>query len=145
MRIALPLAVLLALGSYVACGFGIYADDGSVNPSPDYWGWQCADGTTPDPVAGCLPQTCDNSSFPSFAEVDGGLTCVCADGTNVLISTCSNDGTCDDASTPTLDESDAGDACVCADGTSVVLSSCGVDGGMDNGGADDGGMDDGGS
>jgi hypothetical protein len=104
----------LAIAAFTAtCGFGLYGDDGAANPSPDYWGWRCADGTTPDPDAGCLPQTCDDSSSPTL-EADGGFACVCADGTAVLVSSC-----CDDGSTPTFETGDAGPACVCADGTDV--------------------------
>jgi hypothetical protein len=113
MRIALPLALLLLVGSHAACGFGIYADDGSADPSRDYWGWQCADGTAPDPDAGCLPQMCHDSSSPKL-EADAGLDCVCADGTAVLVSSC-----CDDGSTPTFESGDAGPECVCADGTDI--------------------------
>jgi len=91
MRNAWPLGLLLLVAFTAACGFGIYADDGSPDPSPSYWGWQCADGTAPNPDAGCLPPACDDGSTPTLAA-DGGPACVCADGTQVLLSTCEGDG-----------------------------------------------------
>jgi hypothetical protein len=83
---------LLVVGILVtggACGFGFYNDSGNPVQGTDYWGWQCADGTAPPPDAGCLPQTCDDSSAP--ARGDGGL-CVCADATVVLPSSCLDGG-----------------------------------------------------
>jgi hypothetical protein len=73
-----------ALGS--ACGFGFADDSGNPIPATDYWGWQCADGSTPDPDAGCPPPgPCDDGTYPSFA--DGGA-CTCDDGTVLTSSDC---------------------------------------------------------
>ena len=83
--LALAFSLLVASG---ACGFGFYNDSGIPEPPTNYWGWQCVDGTVPFPDAGCLPKACDDASTPTL---DGG-TCVCADGTDVLLSTCSNGG-----------------------------------------------------
>jgi hypothetical protein len=83
---------LLVFGFLVAggaCGFGFYNDSGNPVPGTDYWGWKCADGSAPPPDAGCLPQACDDSSTPALT--DGGV-CVCADGTDVLPSSCSEGG-----------------------------------------------------
>jgi hypothetical protein len=41
------------LAMLAACGFGFYGGGGAPYPGPDYWGWQCADGTQYDPDAGC--------------------------------------------------------------------------------------------
>jgi len=71
------------------CGFGVYDNSGRPDPGTGYWGWQCADGTLPIPDAGCLPQSCDDSSTPELS--DGGA-CLCANGTDVLLSTCSDGG-----------------------------------------------------
>ncbi len=84
--------VLLALGFLVtgaSCGFGLYDNSGKPDPATNYWGWQCAEGTVPNPNAGCLPQTCGDASAPALG--DGGA-CVCADGTDVLLSSCSDGG-----------------------------------------------------
>ena len=113
------LVTILLLGLTATCGFGFGDDLGTPTPPAGYWGWLCADGTTPDPQAGCLPQTCDDNSTPAL-QADGGLECVCVDGTDVLVSTC-----CDDASTPTFETSDAGQECVCADGTDVPACNMG--------------------
>ena len=72
-----------------ACGFGFYDNSGHPDPATSYWGWQCADGTLPAPDAGCLPPACGDSSTPALG--DGGA-CVCANGTDVLLSTCSDGG-----------------------------------------------------
>jgi hypothetical protein len=83
--------LLLAFGFLAAggaCGFGFYDNSGHPDPPTNYWGWQCADGTVPIPDAGCLPQTCDDASTPAL---DGG-SCACADGSDVLPSSCSDGG-----------------------------------------------------
>jgi hypothetical protein len=77
----------LAVGG--ACGFGFYDNSGNPDPAISYWGWQCADGTVPNPDAGCLPQTCDDSSAPALTDAGA---CVCADGTDVLLSSCADGG-----------------------------------------------------
>jgi hypothetical protein len=51
MRRALIALCLLSLAE--ACGFGFADDTGAAEPSSGYWGWTCADGTTPAPDAGC--------------------------------------------------------------------------------------------
>ena len=38
-----------------ACGFGLADDSGAASPAGNPWGWQCADGSTPPPDAGCPP------------------------------------------------------------------------------------------
>jgi hypothetical protein len=83
--LTLAFSVLVAIS---ACGFGLYNDSGNPAPPNNYWGWLCVDGSVPVPDAGCLPRTCDDSSAPTL---DGGA-CVCADGTDVLLSTCSSGG-----------------------------------------------------
>ncbi len=52
MRGTIQILLILAL-ALSACGFGLANDSGSPEPAADYWGWQCADGTTPAPDAGC--------------------------------------------------------------------------------------------
>jgi hypothetical protein len=90
MKNALPVLAVLLLSLTASCGFGFADDLGTPVPPTNYWGWQCADGTAPDPDAGCLPASCDDSSTP--AESDGGDACVCADGTLVLSCACQADG-----------------------------------------------------
>jgi hypothetical protein len=71
-----------------ACGFGIGDDSGKPKPPQNYWGWQCADGTAPDPNSGCLPASCDDNSTPAFNADQSA--CLCADGSAVLLSSCSD-------------------------------------------------------
>jgi hypothetical protein len=69
-----------------ACGFGLADDSGKPIPATDYWGWQCVDGSTPDPDAGCPPPgPCGDGTCPSVA--DGGA-CTCDDGTTLEATDC---------------------------------------------------------
>jgi hypothetical protein len=51
-RLILSLIVVL-LAHALACGYGFYNGSGTPYPGPDYWGWQCADGSQWEPDAGC--------------------------------------------------------------------------------------------
>ena len=56
-------ALLLLLG----CSFGLYHDDGSVDPG-QWWPWVCPDAGTPNADSGCEIR-CEDGALP--AE-DGG-------------------------------------------------------------------------
>jgi hypothetical protein len=93
MKRALVVAFGVTAAWYLStgCGFGFDDDRGTPTPAATYWGWQCADGSLPDPDAGCLPATCDDGSVPS--DADGGDACLCDDGTQLLSCT-GDDGGC---------------------------------------------------
>jgi hypothetical protein len=91
MKSVLLLAMLLCLPAVATCGFGFDDDRGTPTPAATYWGWQCADGTVPDPDAGCLPADCEDGSDPSDGT-DAGAVCVCADGTQLLSCACQDGG-----------------------------------------------------
>jgi hypothetical protein len=57
----------LSLLFSAACGFGFADDTGKPIPAADYWGWQCADGSTPDRDAGC--PLCPDGTVP---DADAG-------------------------------------------------------------------------
>jgi hypothetical protein len=52
MRRAIKLLLIFSI-AVAACGFGLDDDSGNPEPATTYWGWQCADGSTPSPDAGC--------------------------------------------------------------------------------------------
>jgi hypothetical protein len=111
---------LMAMTCWVAsCGFGFADDTGKPIPSPDYWGWMCADGSQPDPDAGCPPPgPCADLSLPTLMD-DG--TCVCGDGAMLPAADCETPGPCADGSDPSI--GDDGN-CDCDDGSTVDPSDC---------------------
>jgi hypothetical protein len=90
MRKFFLIALPLCLPVVATCGFGFDDDRGTPTPAASYWGWQCADGSMPDPDAGCLPASCADGNDPS--AVDGGDACLCDDGTAVLSCACQDGG-----------------------------------------------------
>jgi hypothetical protein len=60
-RLVLASTVLLSACAGAACGFGVYDDTGSPEPS-GWWPWACPDGGAPTPESGCLPPNADGSS-----------------------------------------------------------------------------------
>ncbi len=60
-RLVLASAAFLSACTGAACGFGVYDDTGSPEPT-DWWPWVCPDGGAPAPDGGCLPPNVDGAA-----------------------------------------------------------------------------------